>query len=151
MISRPDHVLVIEDTMSIAMVFRSWLARKDIQAEFAGTGAEGLEKIRSGHYRAVLLDLQLPDTNGLEILKQVQRENLDVAVVVVTASGSISNAVEAMRLGAYDFVVKPASEERLVTTMRNALERTSLRRAVAISARASRKPARTASSAPACR
>ncbi len=130
MISRPDHVLVIEDTMSIAMVFRSWLARKDIQTEFAGTGAEGLEKIRSGLYRAVLLDLQLPDTNGIEILKQVQRENLDVAIVVVTASGSISNAVEAMRLGAYDFIVKPASEERLVTTMRNALERTKLRRAV---------------------
>jgi two-component system repressor protein LuxO len=130
MISRTDHVLVIEDTMSIAMVFRSWLGRKDIQTEFASTGAEGLEKIRSGLYRAVLLDLQLPDTNGIEILKQVQRENLDVAIVVVTASGSISNAVEAMRLGAYDFIVKPASEERLVTTMRNALERTSLRRAV---------------------
>ncbi len=130
MTSRSDCVLVIEDTMTIAMVFRAWLDRKGIETIHAQTGAEGLELIRSGRCRAVLLDLQLPDTNGIEILKEVQREGLDVAVVVVTASGSINNAVEAMRLGAYDFIVKPASEERLVTTMRNALERTKLQQVV---------------------
>nr|MCU0790839.1 sigma-54 dependent transcriptional regulator [Nitratireductor sp.] len=130
MTNRSDNVLIIEDTMTIAMVFRAWLDRKGINTLHAATGADGLAMIRAGQCRAVLLDLQLPDTNGIEILKEIQREELDVAVVVVTASGSINNAVEAMRLGAYDFIVKPASEERLVTTMRNALERTSLRRAV---------------------
>lgn len=109
MSTRSDNVLVIEDTMTIAMVFRAWLNRKGIETIHAPTGAEGLEMIRAGRCRAVLLDLQLPDTNGIEILKEIQREEFDVAVVVVTASGSINNAVEAMRLGAYDFIVKPAS------------------------------------------
>ncbi|HSO47207.1 MAG TPA: response regulator, partial [Rhizobiaceae bacterium] len=66
MTTRSDCVLVIEDTMTIAMVFRAWLDRKGIETVHAQTGAEGLEIIRSGRCRAVLLDLQLPDTNGIE-------------------------------------------------------------------------------------
>ncbi len=125
-----DKVLLIEDTISIAMVFKTWLGKRAIQADIAQTGGEGLEKLRTGEYRAVLLDLQLPDMNGLDVLRKLTEEGIDVTAVVVTASGSIGTAVQAMRLGAYDFIVKPASEERLVTTVRNALERMVMRRTI---------------------
>ena len=78
----------------------------------------------------MLLDLDLPDMNGLEILSRYETIDADVTFVVITASGSIKVAVDAMRMGAYDFIIKPAAEERLLTTVRNALERESLQTAV---------------------
>jgi len=125
-----DRVLIVEDTMSVAMVFQTWLKKRGLEADIAGTGKEGLAAVRKGGHRVVLLDLQLPDANGLDLLKTISEESPDVAVVVVTASGSINVAVEAMRLGAYDFAVKPAAEERLATTVRNAMERQQLARTV---------------------
>ena len=127
---KDDSVLLVEDTSSIAIVYESWLRNAQLAATVVGNGADALREIRSGQHKVVLLDLQLPDMNGLEILETVQKENLDVTVVVVTSSGSIATAVEAMRLGAYDFVVKPAAEERLITTTKNALEREVLQETV---------------------
>ncbi len=118
-----SNILIIEDTASIALVFQKWLKKSGIQAEIAGTGTEGIERLRTGKFKAVLLDLDLPDIKGQEIVRLAKEEGLDVTFVIVTASGSINVAVDAMRMGAYDFLIKPAAEERLVTTVRNALER----------------------------
>lgn len=117
------NILIIEDTASIALVFQKWMKKAGIPAEVSNTGSEGIEKLRTGKFRVVLLDLDLPDMKGQDIIAKAQEENLDVTFVIVTASGSINVAVDAMRLGAYDFLIKPAAEERLVTTVRNALER----------------------------
>jgi len=118
-----ENVLIIEDTNSMALIFQKWLKKAGMHAKIVGTGNEGIENLRAGKFKTVLLDLDLPDIKGQEVIRVANEEGLDVTFVVVTASGSISIAVDAMRLGAYDFLIKPAAEERLVTTVRNALER----------------------------
>jgi DNA-binding NtrC family response regulator len=125
----PD-ILIIEDTASIALVFQKWLKKSGINAVIAGTGSEGIEHLRTGMFKAVLLDLDLPDMKGQDIVKLAKDEGLDITFVIVTASGSINVAVDAMRMGAYDFLIKPAAEERLVTTVRNALEREAIQSTV---------------------
>ncbi len=125
-----NNVLIVEDSGSIAVVYESWLKKAGFSAQVVDTGEQALEHIRTGAFRVVLLDLQLPDISGLDVLDAIVAEELGVTVVVVTASGSIMTAVDAMRRGAYDFVVKPAAEERLVTTTRNAMEREVLQKAV---------------------
>ncbi|MEM8649492.1 MAG: sigma-54 dependent transcriptional regulator [Pseudomonadota bacterium] len=128
--SSPASILIVEDTGSIAIVFQKWLKSIGLASEIVGTGQEGIDQIDTGNYKVVLLDLDLPDMNGLEILSRYETIDVDVTFVVITASGSIKVAVDAMRMGAYDFIIKPAAEERLLTTVRNALERESLQTAV---------------------
>ncbi len=124
-------VLIVEDALPLATVYGHHLSRAGIDTVHVETGEEALKRIRKGGISVVLLDLQLPDMNGMEILGTIREEQLPVTVVVVTSSGSIKTAVEAMQAGAYDFIVKPVAEERLVTTTRNALERETLTEVVA--------------------
>ncbi len=129
--SEQTKVLVVEDTISLQMVFINWLRNAGFDADGVETGTEALDKIRSGAYPITLLDLQLPDMNGFEILNVVREEQIPTAIVVITSQGSINTAVEAMRAGGYDFLVKPLAEDRLITTVHNALERQELQAVVA--------------------
>jgi len=124
-------VLIVEDALPLATVYGHHLARAGIDTLHVETGREALARIRKGGVSVVLLDLQLPDMNGMDVLATIREEQLPVTVVVVTSSGSIKTAVDAMQAGAYDFIVKPVAEERLVTTTRNALERETLTEVVA--------------------
>jgi DNA-binding NtrC family response regulator len=96
----------------------------------AATGAEALETLESSLPQLMLLDLQLPDMSGLEILRQVQSRSLPVGVVVITAHGSVDLAVESMRSGAIDFLEKPFDRQRLLVTLNRALEHVRLRHLV---------------------
>lgn len=128
--STPD-VLIIEDTASLLLVYEKWLKKEGILADKAITGSDALAKLRSGTYRVTLLDLQLPDMSGQDLLKIIREEAIPTTVVVITSNASINTAVDVMRGGAYDFVVKPVSEARLITTTRNAFERHILKTVVA--------------------
>lgn len=128
--STPD-VLIIEDTASLLLVYEKWLKKEGILADKAITGSDALAKLRSGTYRVTLLDLQLPDMSGQELLEIIREEAIPTTVVVITSNASINTAVDVMRGGAYDFVVKPVSEARLITTTRNAFERHILKTVVA--------------------
>ena len=128
--SKPD-VLIIEDTASLLLVYEKWLKKEGILADKAVTGSDALSKLRSGTYRVTLLDLQLPDMSGQELLEIIREEAIPTTVVVITSNASINTAVDVMRGGAYDFVVKPVSEARLITTTRNAFERQILKTVVA--------------------
>lgn len=125
MTSKPV-VLLIEDTPSLALLYKQYLADDPVEVITATTGAEGLDVIRNSPPAVILLDLELPDMNGLEILKYMQANQLPGSVVVITAHGSVNIAVEAMRTGAYDFIVKPFNANRLRVTVSNALERQKL-------------------------
>jgi two-component system repressor protein LuxO len=92
--------------------------------------AAARDALRSGSYDVLLLDLQLPDGDGLELAEQLREQTASPAIVVVTADGSISRAVEAMRQGAQDFLVKPVARSRLLTTVANATQLVSLKREV---------------------
>lgn len=121
-----NTILLVEDTPSLARLYKQYLEDEDADVVVVGTGKEALEKLNAGAPSVVLLDLRLPDMDGLEILKDIQARELPSEVVVVTAHGSINVAVEAMRAGAYDFLVKPFTAERLLVTVRNALKHRSL-------------------------
>ncbi len=113
-------LLLVEDTATLALVYRSVLTRAGYAVETAGTLAdarEACERVRPG---LVLLDLQLPDGDGLELLASLRREAPETRVIVITANGSINRAVEAMRAGAFDFLVKPFDEARLLSAVANA-------------------------------
>jgi two-component system repressor protein LuxO len=120
------RLLLVEDTPSILRLYHEVLKKLDVDLLDAETGARALEILGETIPDVVLLDVELPDTNGLDILRRIRARNLPSAVIVVTAHGSVKVAVEAMREGAYDFIIKPFSPDRLIVTVRNALERRQL-------------------------
>jgi len=119
-------ILLVEDTPSLARLYKTYLNDEDVEVTAVGTGKEALAALNAQTPSVVLLDLRLPDMDGLEILKEIHSRELPSEVVVITAHGSINVAVEAMRAGAYDFLVKPFNAERLLVTVRNALKHRSL-------------------------
>ena len=128
--ARNPKVLLVEDTPPLARVYTEYLRFEALDIEHVETGEAALRAIDREVPDAVLLDLRLPDMDGLEILRWIGQRRLPCSVVIITAHGSVSTAVEAMRDGAYDFLVKPFSQERLTVTLRNALERSELQRMV---------------------
>lgn len=121
--SELSNVLLIEDTPSMARVYLEYLKRGPFRARHSMTGQEALADIANNPTDAVLLDLRLPDMDGLDVLKQIRTHEFPAAVVVITADGSLNRAVEAMREGALDFLVKPFNADRLLITLGNVLER----------------------------
>lgn len=115
------NLLLIEDTPSLQMVYEAVLRRAGFQVASAGTAAKGLKLFRKGGFGFVLLDLMLPDRDGLDLMAEMLAINPEVQVIVITANGSINKAVEAMRAGAYEFLVKPFDEMRLISVIENAV------------------------------
>ena len=121
--SELSDVLLIEDTLSMARVYLEYLKRGPFRARHCMTGQDALADLGQKPTDAVLLDLRLPDMDGLDVLKHIRAREFSVAVVVITADGSLNRAVEAMREGALDFLVKPFNADRLLITLGNVLER----------------------------
>jgi DNA-binding NtrC family response regulator len=111
----------VEDTRSLATVYENYLARAGHSVHIAATAAEALRLWREEEPRLVLLDLVLPDGDGIEVLREIRARGDTTRVIVITAHGSINRAVEAMREGAFDFLVKPFDERRLLGAVENAL------------------------------
>lgn len=118
------RILIVEDSASLAMSYAAQLTQAGHHVEVCGTGAAAAAFFTGAEsFEVVLLDLQLPDANGLDLLQSYKEQLAETSVIVITADGSLTKAVDAMRLGAYDFLVKPVNSERLLTTVRNAAER----------------------------
>ena len=117
------EILLVEDTLPLARVYIEYLRHEPYRITHVETGKAALEALRAAPPEAIILDLKLPDMDSREILKIIRDEEIPCTAVVITAHGSVYTAVEAMQLGAADFILKPFSEDRLVYTMRNALER----------------------------
>ena len=94
----------------------------------AGNGEQALSAIRKDLPDLVLLDLQMPKMGGIEVLRALRKEEINVPVIVITAHGSIETAVEAMKEGAYDFITKPVDANHFDIVVRKALEREGLKR-----------------------
>lgn len=117
------HVLLIEDNDNLAMLYAGQLKHAQAEVQRCADGESGLQAVREGDFSAILLDIQLPDIDGFEVLKRLGEMGCTVPVIVITAHGSVNWAVEAMRRGAYDFLVKPFDTQRLLVTVSNAAER----------------------------
>lgn len=117
------RILIVEDTPPLAEMYKQFVLADGHRPDIAGDGATAVQMVQAADYDVVLLDLQLPDMNGLEILSDIKATPSRPAVIVATAHGTIGRAVEAMRAGADDFLVKPFNGERLLVTLTNALEK----------------------------
>lgn len=114
-------LLLVEDTASLQLVYRAVLEAAGHVVEVASDAAQGLAAFRRVQPDAVLLDIMLPDRDGLDLMRELLAERPGTRVIVITSNGSINKAVEAMRDGAQDFLVKPFDETRFVAAVNNAL------------------------------
>lgn len=119
----PARVLVVEDEPQLASLYAAYLAREGVTPKIVDSGKGALAAAELTAYDIILLDIKLPDISGLEVLRLLAGRPGGPTVIVLTALGSINLAVEAMRAGAYDFLVKPFTAERFLVTLRNAFER----------------------------
>lgn len=124
------NILIIEDSPSLARTYQGFLKYAGYDADIAETASEAESKLAGATPDLVLLDLQLPDGNGMDILQTLQARAESTPVVVITANASLNAAIEAMRAGALDFLAKPFDKARLLVTVESALERSSLRKVV---------------------
>ncbi|MEL7033628.1 MAG: sigma-54 dependent transcriptional regulator [Pseudomonadota bacterium] len=128
----PDlgHLLIVEDTPSLARTYQAHLRHEFSEISIADTGAKAISAVEAKTPDCILLDLKLPDANGLDLLDRWTTESINCPIVVITANGSMSVAVDAMRRGAVDFIVKPTTKDRLRTTAENAVENFQLKEVV---------------------
>ena len=108
-----EKILIVEDKGSLAEMLKETLELAGYEVEIANDGAEGIEKVKDSKVDVVITDMKLPKKNGLEVLKASKDENPLTPVIVMTAYGSIETAVNAMKLGAYDFITKPLDTDHL--------------------------------------
>tara|TARA_Y100001960_G_C14780751_1_gene886509 strand:+ start:5979 stop:7361 length:1383 start_codon:yes stop_codon:yes gene_type:complete len=119
---KKNKILMVEDTVSIAALYKSYLSPLDLNVNIVGTGKEALKFIKDCTPDLILLDLKLPDMTGMEILGYIKKENINIPVIIMTAHGTMDLAIEAIRFGAQDFLIKPCEADRLRITVSKSLK-----------------------------
>lgn len=119
-------ILVIDDEKSIRDTLKEILEYEDHKVDLAEDGEEGLEKFKNNKYEIILLDIKMPKKDGIEVLEDIFSVSTDTPVIMISGHGNIDTAVESIKKGAYDFIEKPLDLNRLLVTIRNAMDRSSL-------------------------
>ena len=122
-----SSLLLVEDSIALARVYQEYLKPMQVDVAHVTEGRAGLDELAKSDPDVLLLDLNLPDMNGLELLEELKQLPQDPTVIVITAMGTVNTAVKAMRAGAFDFLQKPFDAERLRVTVRNAIEKQDLK------------------------
>lgn len=118
-------ILVVDDELSIQRTLKDILEFEKYKVQMAGNGMEALEMIRNDSFDLILLDIKMPEMDGLEVLERLQKFS-DIPVIMISGHGTIETAVDAIKKGAFDFIVKPPDLNKLLETVRNAIERKDL-------------------------
>ena len=119
-------ILVVDDEPAIRESLELLLSEADYKVALAEGGLDGLKKLESDLFDLVLLDVMMPDKNGLEVLEEIGRSSPETAVIMITAFGTIENAVRAIKSGAVDYVTKPWDNEKLLLDIRNGIQQRKL-------------------------
>src|SRR5215213_4766355 len=119
-------ILIIDDEKSIRKTLTEILSYEGYKIDEASDGEEGLKKFKEKIYDLVLCDIKMPKLDGIEFLEKAKQVNPDVPIIIISGHGNIETAVEAVKKGAFDFIQKPPDLNRLLITIRNAMERNSL-------------------------
>ena len=120
---RKIRIMVVDDEHLIRWSLEQNLKKQGYDVLTAGNGEEALRLVREEQPDLVLLDIQLPGITGLDVLEKIKEIDDEIIVIMVTAHGGLETAVNAMRLGAYDYINKPFNLDELVSTVRSLLER----------------------------
>ena len=123
-----SKILIIEDEASIRRVLTKILSEENdtYQVEEAEDGVQGLEKIKNSDYDLVLCDIKMPKMDGEELLEAVKKIKPEIPIVMISGHGDMETAINTMRLGAFDYISKPPDLNRLLNTVRNALDKKQL-------------------------
>lgn len=116
-------ILIIDDEKNIRLTLSQCLELADYQVDTAVSGEHGLEKYSENNYDLVLLDMKMPGIDGMEVLRRIKRQNPLQKVIMITAYGTIETAVEAMKLGAVDYLRKPFTPDEIRSIVKRVLER----------------------------
>lgn len=120
------NILIIDDEKSIRKTLTEILSYEGYKIDEAGDGEEGFKKFSDKEYDVVLCDIKMPKMDGIEFLDKAKEVNPDVPVIMISGHGNVDTAVEAVKKGAYDYISKPPDLNRLLITLRNALDKQSL-------------------------
>ncbi len=129
-VSSLSKILVVDDADDLRTIIIDVLGHEGFATAGASNGIEAIRKFRQEHFDAVLLDLQMPEMNGIATLEELQKLAPGIPVIILTAHGDVPTAVDAMKKGAYDFTLKPPDFDRLSVTLRRAIELNKLQREV---------------------
>jgi DNA-binding NtrC family response regulator len=121
-----ETILIVDDDSSVRRVIQMQLTEAGYGVELAATGNEALRILGETQPKLVITDLRMPDLDGLELLRRIVDQEIQTTVIIITAFGSIETAVQAMRLGAYDYVTKPIDYDALLLAVHRAMERQNL-------------------------
>ncbi len=121
-----SKILIIDDERPIRKALRDILEYENHKIDEAEDGAEGISKIEKGVYDLILCDVKMPKKDGIEVLEKIQALQPETPVIMISGHGTIETAVEAVKKGAFDFISKPLDLNRLLVTLRNALDKSSL-------------------------
>ncbi len=119
-------ILIIDDEKSIRKTLNEILSFEGYKIDEASDGEEGLKKFKEKNYDIVLCDIKMPKLDGIEFLEKAKEINDEVPIIIISGHGNIETAVEAVKKGAYDYISKPPDLNRMLITLRNAMEKTSL-------------------------
>jgi len=117
------RVLIIDDEKNIRLTLSQCLELADYEVDTAVSGEHGLEKYANENYDLILLDMKMPNLDGMEVLRRVKKQNPGQDVIMITAFGTVETAVEAMKLGAVDYLRKPFTPEEIRSIVKRVLER----------------------------
>ncbi|MCB0510140.1 MAG: sigma-54-dependent Fis family transcriptional regulator, partial [Bacteroidetes bacterium] len=119
-------ILIIDDERSIRNTLREILEYEKYKVDEAEDGAKGLAMINENHYDVVILDIKMPKMDGIEVLEKAIADNPDTPFIMISGHGNLETAVECVKKGAYDYLQKPPDLNRLLITVRNALDKSEL-------------------------
>ncbi|MCX5886401.1 MAG: response regulator [Proteobacteria bacterium] len=126
------HILIVDDEKIIRDGTEHVLKKEGYKVVTAKDGEEGLECLKSAAFHMLILDLMMPGMRGMDVLKLVQQQYPDLLVVVITGYATVGNAVEAMKIGAYDFIPKPFTPDQLRIVVRRAIDKLNLEQEMAL-------------------
>ena len=113
-------ILIVEDDITYGMMLKTWLAKKGFQVTSASSIARAQKQIESGTVDLILSDLRLPDKDGIDLLKWLGERGLQIPLIIMTGYADIQSAVQAMKLGACDYIAKPINPDELLKKMEEA-------------------------------
>ena len=119
-------IIIIDDEKEICESIKFILEYEGYTVDSTTSALEGINKVSSNNFSTLLLDIQMPEMSGFEVLKKVKEINPSLSVIIISAHGSVENAIKATKLGAFDFIEKPIDRDKLLISVRNAVEQANL-------------------------
>ena len=117
------RILIVDDEKNIRIALKQCFKGENYKVEMANDGEEAIEKLRNDKYDLILMDYQMPNKNGLEVLEDIRKNNIETRVIIMTAYGTVDIAVDSMKLGAVDFISKPFTIAKVKDVVRESLKK----------------------------